>query len=131
MENIEEVRALKPRYVVVQLGENSDAVAIGSGRLTREYGELLQAIYDRGAEEVFCVSDWDEASFEDPHNAAILKAVRKFPRVHWVDITGLAKHPENYADTVLYKNEAVRWHPGDKGMQGIAEALAAVILEQR
>ncbi len=131
MENIDDVREMRPRFVVVQLGENSDLIQIRSGRLTREYGELLQALYDRGVRDVFCVSNWDEASLEDPHNNAILKAILRFPQAQLVDITGLAKHPENYGDSALYADRDVQWHPGDKGMLRMAELLSSSILETR
>lgn len=131
MENIEVVGEIRPRSVVVQLGENSDLIQIRSGRLTREYGELLQALFDRGVREVFCLSNWDEGSIEDPHNNTILKAILRYPQVHWVDITGLAGHPENYGDSALYPDRDVQWHPGDKGMLRIAEILSSTILETR
>lgn len=131
METLDDIRHIKPRYAVVQLGENSDAIQINSGRLTQEYRFLLEGLKKRGVKDIFCISNWDEASPEDPHNQAILRAIRQFPDVHWVDIGSLAHKPENYGDPALYSNPGVLWHPGDLGMLRIAEFLAEAIWEQR
>lgn len=131
MENIDEVRQLHPRYVVVQLGENSTLDEVASGKLRQEYQGLIEAIRARGAARVFCVSDWDEASLDDPRNASIRKAIGRYPDIRLVDITALAKHPENYGDTAIFANRDVTWHPGDLGMRRIAESLAAAILESK
>lgn len=129
LERVSDVREIRPRYVVVQLGENADAVEIRSGRLTEQYGALLQGLKDNGARKIYCISNWDEDSLADAHNEAILRAIRRHKDVKVVDITALAKDRANYGDSVLYPNADVRWHPGDKGMEGIARALATAILE--
>jgi hypothetical protein len=129
IERLADVREIRPRYVVVQLGENSDAVEIRSGRLTEQYGTLLQGLKDNGARKIFCLSTWDEDSLADAHNDAILRAIRSHRDVKVVDITALAKDRANYGDSLLFPNVDVRWHPGDQGMEAIARALAAAILE--
>lgn len=129
IERLADVREIKPRYVVVQLGENADMVEIRSGRLTEQYGTLLQGLKDNGARKIYCVSNWDEDSLADVHNEAILRAIRKHRDVKVVDITALAKDKANYGDSLLFPNADVRWHPGDRGMQGIAQAIASAILE--
>ena len=131
MENIDELDTLKPRYVVVQLGENSSLAQAEGGQLTREYKELLAAIFARGEAEVFCVGQWDEASVNGPRNKAVRTALLSHPSAHYVDITALAGHKEYYGDSALYKDAGVLWHPGDAGMLGIAQALSASIWEHR
>jgi lysophospholipase L1-like esterase len=131
MENIDELDTLKPRYVVVQLGENANLAQAQGGQLTREYKEMLAAIFARPIEKVFCVGQWDEATLDGPRNDAVLRALRSHPKAHFVDIRHLAGKPENYGDSTLYKNAAVLWHPGDTGMRRIAEAVSAAIWEHR
>lgn len=131
LENIDELDSLKPRYVVVQLGENSNLAQAQGGQLTREYKELLAAIFARSGAEVFCVGIWDEATVAGPRNNAIRTAMLSHPKAHYVNVTALAGHAENYGDSALYKNSDVLWHPGDAGMLGIAQALAGSIWEHR
>jgi hypothetical protein len=129
IENLWQVREVRPRYVVVQLGENSDLTQIRSGKLTQDYLRLLQGLKDNGAQRIFCLSNWDEDSLSRPHNEAILKAIHHFHDIHVVDITSLADDPANRGDSTLYANVDVRWHPGDLGMLRIATILANSILE--
>jgi lysophospholipase L1-like esterase len=131
MENIDELDTLKPRYVVVQLGENASLAHAQGGQLTREYKELLASIYARGKAEVFCIGQWDEASLAGPRNDAIRKAMLSYPKAHFVDIKALAGKREYYGDSALYSNKDVLWHPGDAGMLAIAESLSAAIWEHR
>jgi len=131
IETLDDIREIRPRYAVVQLGENSDHIQINSGRLTREYLLLLEGLKKRGIRDIFCISNWHEASPEDPHNQAILRAIRHFSDIHWVDIGSLANRPEYYGDTTLYSDRDILWHPGDLGMLRIAEILAESIWEQR
>jgi hypothetical protein len=131
LERIDDVLTIRPRYAVIQLGENSDLIQIRSGRLTREYLALLTALKERGVKKIFCMTNWDEARLEDVHNDAILRAIRHYPDVRVVDITSLAKHGENYGDSSLFTNVDVLWHPGDKGMERMAESLSRAIWEDR
>lgn len=134
IENLWQVRELHPRYVVVQLGENQNLVQIQSGKLTQDYLTLLQGLKENGAQRIFCLSNWDEDSLSRPHNNAVLKAIHHygdFDDIHFVDLTSLATDPANRADTTVYKDVDVRWHPGDLGMLRMAEILAQAILENR
>lgn len=131
LETMDEIRALRARYAVVQLGENSDAIEIRSGRLTGQYLELLTALEESGFRRIFCITNWGESSLEAPHNQAILKAIRRYPDIRVVDITAVAGESANYGDSTLYPNRDVQWHPGDGGMEGIARALSESILEAR
>lgn len=129
LERVHEVATIKPRHVVVQLGENSRAVEIQSGRLIQHYGDLLQGLKDHGGEKNFCVSNRDEDSLADAHNEAILRAIRRYKNIQVVDISALAKDKAYYGDTAVFPNAAVDWHPGDKGMEAIARKVADAILE--
>lgn len=129
LERVDDVRHIRPRYVVVQLGENASEAEIQSGRLTREYRELLQGLKDNGARRIFCISTWDEDTLGTPRNEAILRAVRHFPGIRVVDISKVSQDPAAFGDSLLFPDVHVRWHPGDKGMEGIAHLLASAILE--
>ncbi len=130
LENIGEIQEMHPRYVVVQLGENSNQLEVDSGRLTKDYLALISAIHYQSIHGIFCITNWNEANLSDAHNDAILRAVSHFPDIHVVDITALANQPENYGDSTLYHNPAILWHPGDLGMLRIAEALSHSILAE-
>lgn len=129
IENADAVWDIRPRYVVVQLGENSAPEEIRSGRLTDQYRELLEILRRHGAERIFCISGWDEGTLASDRNEAILRAIRRFPGTQVVDISSLAGDRANYGDSAIYPNPGVAWHPGDLGMRRIAEKLADAILE--
>lgn len=124
-----EVRRLRPLAVVVQLGENSDDLEVAAGKLTAQYRRLLQVLDEAGAKRVLALSVWHDTSLAGPRNLAVRLALADHPKVRFLDLTALSKDPLNYADTAKYGNDAVRWHPGDRGMRLIAERVAAAILE--
>lgn len=131
LQNINEVHHLHPRFVIVQLGENSSDADVTSGKLFRQYRSLIEAIRSRTDAPVFCLTEWDEPSLTDPRNSSILKAISPYPEIKLVDITSLARKPENYGDSLLFSNRAVAWHPGDLGMQHIAKKLSLAILASK
>ncbi len=131
MENIYDVGELHPEYVVVQLGENSNEAEALGGKLTAQYRQLLESLLGFGIRQIYCISNWAEGSLEAPHNAAIVRAMNGLPNLTLVDITAIAAKPSANADTTIYLDRAVRWHPGDQGMAYIAKALSDSILNNR
>ncbi len=124
-----EVRLLQPLAVVVQLGENSSEVEIAAGKLTAQYRRLLQVLEEAGAKRILALSVWGDTSLTGPRNKAVQLALADFPKVRFLDLTALSKDPTNYGDTAKYRNDAVSWHPGDRGMRLIGEQVAKAILE--
>jgi hypothetical protein len=131
LENAWHVPELGPRYVVVQLGENSNDIEAQGGRLTAQYRSLLQALAQYHSGTLFCVSDWGERTLDGFRNTAIRQAMKTIPTAKLVDITAVTADSANYGDPALFPNAGVRWHPGDAGMDGISKALAESILAER
>lgn len=131
MENIYDVQEMRPQYVVVQLGENSNEAEALGGKLTAQYRQLLESLLGFGIRKIYCISVWAEGSLTAPHNAAIQRAMNGLPNVKFVDITPIAANPSANADTTIYLDPSVRWHPGDIGMAYIAKALSDSILNNR
>ena len=129
--NMDQVRRVHPRFVVVQLAEHSGEIELRSGKMSDQYRRLLQGLKDEGVPHVYCVSSWGEKDPEGPHAAAIWVALKDFPGYEYVDISAVASDTVNYGDTTRFANPGVRWHPGNRGMLKIAEAVAAAIWADR
>ncbi|MDB5103767.1 MAG: hypothetical protein JWP91_1456 [Fibrobacteres bacterium] len=129
--NMDQVREMRPRFVVVQLSEHSGDVELRSGKMTAQYRMLLQGLKDAGVPHAYCVSAWGEKSADQPHAEAINQALKEFPAYEFVDITAVAADTLNYGDSTLFKDPAVQWHPGNRGMRKIAEAVADAIWADR
>jgi hypothetical protein len=129
--NLEEVERLKPRYVVIQLAEHSGDIELRSGKMTAQYRELLAGLTGLGVPHIYCVGSWGEAEAEGPHAVAIGYALRDFPRVRFLPIHALSADPANYGDTAVFEDPGILWHPGDRGMLGIARVIADAVWEDR
>jgi hypothetical protein len=129
LHNIYTVRESQAKYVVVQLGENSSEVEAVSGKLRAQYHALLEAISQAGVRRIFCITPWGEASLDGLRTKAIRLAMLDIEVAELVDISSLATDPLNYGDSTLFKDKSVLWHPGDRGMDGIAKILSEVILK--
>jgi hypothetical protein len=130
LNNIAQVYDLKPKYAVVQLGENSTDLEVISGKLRTQYHALLEALARTGVRRIFCISTWPDTSLLAPRPKAVRQAMNGVPQAVLVDITKVSADPANAGDPALYTNPAVLWHPGDRGMDGIAKALADAILKE-
>lgn len=129
--NMDQVRSLHPRFVVLQLSEHSFDIELRSGKMTDQYRRLLQGLKDAGVPYVYCLGAWGEKDPQGPHAAAIGLALKDFPDYDFVDISAAAADTTNYGDTTAFADPGVRWHPGDRGMLKIAEALSAAVWEDQ
>lgn len=129
--NMDQVRRLRPRFVVVQLSEHSFDVELRSGKMIAQYRELLGALRDEGVRHVYCIGAWGETRPDEARNDGMLIALRDFPEYDWIDITAVAGDSLNYGDKSLFPDVHIAWHPGDRGMLSIAEALSRAIWEDR
>ena len=129
--NMDQVERLKPRYVIVQLSEHSQEIELRSGKMTEQYRKLLRGLDSLGVPHVYCLGTWSEAAEEGPYAQAIHYAVREFPGVRYLSIRHVSADPANYGDPALFGDTGVLWHPGDKGMLGIARVIADAIWEDR
>lgn len=129
--NLDQVERLKPRYVIVQLSEHSQEIELRSGKMTEQYRRLLQGLAALEVPHVYCLGSWGEIEDEGPYAQAIHYAVRDFPGVRYLSIRHVSADSSSYGDTALFSNPGVLWHPGDKGMLGIARVIADAIWEDR
>lgn len=129
--NMDQVRRLRPRYVVVQLTEHSGDIELRSGKMTEQYRSLLGALRKEGVPHVYCISAWGETALNQPHAERLATALSGFPEYEMVDITAVAGDSLNYGDKSLFSDPHVAWHPGDRGMLGMAEALSEAVWADR
>jgi hypothetical protein len=126
--DVEQIRRLRPRYVVVQLSEHSFDIELRSGKMTEQYRRLLAMLRSEGVPQVLCLGAWGEKDADQPHAQGILRALTDFPEYRFVDISAVARDTLNYADTAEFKDAGVAWHPGNRGMLAIAEILSDAVL---
>lgn len=128
---VEQLRRLRPRYAVVQLSENNFDIELRSGKMTAQYKSLLRVLRDEGVPHVYCLGAWGEKSPDDARATAIKAALWDFPGYRFLDISGLSNDTLNYGDTTMFSNRFVAWHPGDRGMDGIASVIADAVWSDR
>ncbi|MEO7424125.1 MAG: hypothetical protein ABI036_02995 [Fibrobacteria bacterium] len=125
---VEQIRRLHPRYVVVQLSEHSFDTELRSGKMTEQYRRLLAMLRREGVPQVLCLGAWGEKDTDQPHAQGIMQALMDFTEYRFVDISAAARDTLNYADTTVFKDAGVAWHPGNRGMLAIAEILSDAVL---
>jgi len=119
----------KPDMVIVAIGENvpslasEDAEAKFKGNFTR----LLTVLKTSGQPAIFVPSCFWADKTKDEIMRQACQAVGGF----FVDIGGLGKVESNYARSErTFTHSGVAAHPGDKGMQAIADALLKAVTSQ-
>lgn len=128
---VEQLRRLRPEYVVVQLSEHSFEIELRSGKMTAQYKSLLRLLRDEGVPHVYCLGAWGEKSPDDARATAIKAALWDFPEYRFLDISALSRDTLNYGDTKMFSNPFIAWHPGDRGMDGIASVIAEAVWADR
>jgi lysophospholipase L1-like esterase len=112
--------------VVVAIGENVPNLASDEAKLQFKNGltKLLRGLKaDRHPTIVVRSCFW-----ANPAKDQILQQVCQEARGIFVDIGKLGQDESNYARSERqFKHEGVAAHPGDKGMQAIADAILAAI----
>jgi hypothetical protein len=105
---------------VIQLSDNYRG-AINEAELQQPYAAMIAALKASGVRHVYCTSSWGDVARDQFLRAAALTEGATF-----VDITPLAHDPLNRAGAEgHFTHEGVNWHPGDRGMAAIAEAIWA------
>ena len=102
--------------IVVELGDNYRGPATVEA-LQARYEKLLAALAGQGHPKIYCLGTWGNSQLDPFIQAAATKQGAAFIPI--VQLSG----PANRAST--FKHPAVQWHPGDAGMQAIADALWA------
>ncbi len=117
--------------IIVQIGDNLAESAATEETLGKPYERLLATLKGNRDPLIIGVSTWGRGAKRD---RLMEKACRKLG-VFFVRIGSLASNPANRAKSEgHFKHSGVNWHPGDRGMKAIADAIWPVIkheLQQR
>ncbi len=108
---------------VVQMGENDKLHDHGVG-FRRDYGRILEALRKGNPKaQIFCFGVWSPTRGNTEKDAIIQQLCEKYD-ADFVSLSAANADPANQAGTEgRFTNKGVNWHPGDKGMQAMADAL--------
>lgn len=118
--------AFKPDIIVLAIGENVAALSTEERKASfkKHLLDLLTFLKDSGHPAIFVRSNF----WANPAKDAVLKDDAAATGATYVDISALAKDEKNYARSERkIAHEGVAKHPGDQGMQAIADALVGSI----
>jgi hypothetical protein len=123
---LQKALAFKPDTVILAIGENVPALATAEAR-TKFGASVLKLL--NGLQEASHPMLVVRSSFwPDGAKDRILKQACADARGVFVDIAALSQDESHYARSERrYANSGVAAHPGDKGMQAIADALLAAM----
>lgn len=127
---VKETSAFGADLIVVAIGENVPALTneTGSVQLAEKTAELLKSIQAGGKPLIVVRSCfWTNAA----KDKALKKACQAVGGVY-VDIADLGKDERNFARSERdFKHKGVANHPGDKGMQAIADAIVGAVRQAK
>jgi len=118
--------AFKADLVILAIGENVESLTTDASKAAFKASvlKLLRALKDVGNPTILVRSSF----WPDPVKDGILKQVCAEVGGVFVDISALSKDESHYARSERdYAHSGVAAHPGDKGMQAIADALLAAL----
>lgn len=108
--------------VIVAIGENAAPLKTeeDKARFQTAFADLLTQLKQHGKPSIFVRSQfWPSAGKDD-----IMRQVSSESGVAFIDISKLGGEPANYArEERRIDHAGVAAHPGDKGMQAIADAI--------
>jgi alpha-galactosidase len=119
---LKDALAFKADIVVVAIGENVAPLKTDEAKsnFKQRLLDLLNAVKSAGASKVYVRSCF----WAEPIRDAVMKEDCMAVGGVFVDISTLSKDPANFAKSERsITNEGVARHPGDKGMQAIADAI--------
>lgn len=111
-----------PTLIILAIGENVPALKTDEEKavFTKQVTSLLNTLKGSASPRIIVRSSFWQNAAKDQ----CLKQASDAVGGTFVDITGLDKVEANYARSERpYKNEGVARHPGDRGMQAIADAI--------
>lgn len=104
--------------VIVELGDNYRGQA-NYTELQQPYQQMLAALKQGHACRVYCLSTWG-----NPALNSWIQAAAQNQGATYVDISSLFYTYANRAESEgHFTNPGVNWHPGDRGMQAIADMV--------
>lgn len=113
------------QIAVVQMGENDKLTGDGAAFL-RDYERILEAIRSGNPDcRIFCFSVWAPPRGNKVKDDMIRQACQKYDAT-FVSLQTAYSNPINQAASEKrFSHPGVNWHPGDRGMQAMADALWA------
>ena len=116
--------------IIIQLGDNYRG-PVTEEKLQKSYEAMLKDFKAaRNNAILLCTSNWEGSPIANQ-----IKAAAGNQGVPFVDLRPLSADPSNKAKSENnFTNGGVNWHPGDRGMNAIAEAIWAKLeplLDQR
>lgn len=126
---LKEVLAFDPDLVVLAIGEN--VPGLGSDKARGEFKEAVMRLVNALVEKrhpriVVRSSFWADAAKD-----AVLREACDAVKGRWVDAGQIGKDPSNAARSERsFKHDGVAGHPGDKGMQALADAILKACLHE-
>ncbi|MFC1584691.1 hypothetical protein ACFL5V_03985 [Fibrobacterota bacterium] len=127
--NMDYIREFGADYIVVQLGEHPSPDDITSGKMAEQYGRLIEALSELNPRQIYCLSPWKDEQPGNPRTQVILNVVENFPLAAFIDTRSIYSDSANLGDPQLFQLPSVLWHPGDRGMESIAQSLASAVME--
>jgi len=105
--------------IVIELGDNYRGKA-NVEELQKPYEKMIADLKQGGRKcKVFCVGAWGNSALNP-----FIKAAAEAQGATYVDISSLFSDARNRAGSEgHFKNDGVKWHPGDRGMSEIANAI--------
>ncbi len=121
--------AFQPDVVIVAIGENVPALGTDEAKAAyRDAFVRLLGVLKENSHPLIVVrsSFWPNAEKDEPMKQAAAQA-----GAIWVDVGALGRDPANAARSERkIEHDGVAGHPGDRGMQALADALWAAIERQ-
>ena len=108
--------------IVVQLGDNYRG-PVTEEKLQVPYAAMIKDFKGTRTPIVICVSNWGGGKIGE-----LIEAAAKIQGAKFVDLEKIAADPLNKAKSEgHFSHGGVNWHPGDHGMQAIADAIWNVL----
>ena len=125
LSSLDDLIRLKPGLIILRLGENVEPTTMNEQDFKKYYNQLIDRLTSQNPTAVVlhAASFWNKPSV----NQAI-KSVSSARHEEFISLNKLSADSSNMA-IGLFKDKGVASHPSDKGMQAIAGAIWAKILE--
>lgn len=123
---LKEPAAFGADLIILAIGENVPALTTDDAKAQFKSSvvKLLAALKGNRSPRIIVRSSF----WANPAKDEVLKQVAQETGGVFVDISALGKDESNYARSERpFKNEGVARHPGDKGMQAIADAILSAV----
>jgi alpha-galactosidase len=123
---LKDALAFKADTVVVAIGENVAPLKTDEAKsnFKQRLLDLLNAVKSAGASKVYVRSCF----WAEPIRDGVMKQDCMAVGGTFVDLSALSKNPANFARAERsFTNDGVARHPGDKGMQAIADAIVGAM----